>query len=429
MIQKYPYLQMVDDPKEDYENLSFWDNTTRVLKNELFNNKIKQEKELKLQYYLLYEIPDLSEYTWIEKLNLRGNKINKIDKNKFPPNLIDLDLSHNNLNRINKNDIPFKVKILNLSHNHINKFDGSEFPNIEVLDLSNNKLESLIAFPSKCRSIDISNNELENIPDFNEDLEIIDCSGNKLESLGKINKTLKMINLSENLFTELPYFHDNVEYLKCESCKLKRITQLPENLKILVLKNNVISEILCQFPKNLENIDLSDNMLVDVPEYPKNIQRIDISNNQILRLKNIPSSVVFLDCSNNYIINIPSELLTRKNLQIIYDNNLDNDNGINSNDELGFKLDTGEKFSTWMTEDSNNPKEITMNNYLLPPSPSHYNFPMNYDYQQQQQQYYHYLQTHMLQPYYNENYSSTHTNYKAKKDNPYYIINKKHIIV
>lgn len=157
-------------------------------------------------------------------LNFSGN-----DMTESPDNLLHAlrHLSTLYLNGCSLNEIPAFVqntrslKSLNLAHNNITKLTNlnifSNLTNIEILDLSLNKIDEIdektFKALTKLKKIVLNRNELTRLHDtlFQQmpQLVVIDLSHNKLENV-PVNALrtpkLKYLNLSDNRFT---YLQDN----------------------------------------------------------------------------------------------------------------------------------------------------------------------------------------------------------------------------
>jgi len=299
-------------------------------------------KELLLQCMHLTEIPDLSDCVWVEKLNLGNNKITKLDKKKLPPNIKILELYQNKLQTISGYDIPTSVEDLNLLFNDISEFDGSTFTNIKRLYISNNKTKKFI-FPPNCTNVDISNNDINDIGDFPDSLKKLDCSNNNLSKFGKINRAIVKIDFSCNNFDDFPDCSLLGKLIFIDGSKngISEIDNLPSGLDVLIMKDCKLTKINCVLPPSLTAVNLSDNLLTEMPDLPTNIDEIDLSDNRINDLKDIPDSVKILDVSNNCLTEIPDELKKRKDLKLDYKKNFIGDNSDGSDNEFDLFWSTG----------------------------------------------------------------------------------------
>lgn len=156
----------------------------------------------------------------IDEINLSWNLIPSLNKSLlYITNLRNANLSGNLLREFSMQEIYklMKLRHLNLSFNRIEKLTGrheivSEIPSMTLLYqllLGNNLLKSLdgaLAGLGNLRRLILSNNLLENIyaEDFErmEELEILDLSNNRLKSLDAFSKVReKCLQINENNFS------------------------------------------------------------------------------------------------------------------------------------------------------------------------------------------------------------------------------------
>ncbi len=162
-------------------------------------------------------VPDLSN-TVVTLLELSRNKIDKITS--LPDTVETVDISYCNLTRLpemknvrtlyafhNKIEcavLPDTIVDADLSHNYIRKFDSYP-PNIETLDLSNNRLSYIPdKYPHTLTQLDISDN---NIVDFNETYHDIDYFKYDMKDEiddyeDRLNYYVRDIELEEQLSTD-----------------------------------------------------------------------------------------------------------------------------------------------------------------------------------------------------------------------------------
>lgn len=290
------------------------------------NCKASKSEELLISNLGIDEQPDLSQFSWVERLDLSKNNLKKINKSLLPPNLKILCLNQNKITSISHLDIPESIEILFVSVNQIKHFDGVEFQNLKKLDISVNCLETF-TFPPNVEKVNISANTLEKIGEFPESLTKLLCHDNMLTDFSYINNKLICINIANNKFSELPPFPDTIEYIICEDNYISQLWYIPENVKVFNIKNNRLKNLYLEsicLPKCIEIIDFSDNMLSEMPSLPEGIKEVYFSGNRIEELVKIPLSVKILDVSDNCLSRIPEEL-KKRDMKFKYDNNLIHD--------------------------------------------------------------------------------------------------------
>ncbi len=110
--------------------------------------------------------------------------------------------------------IPEGTKVINCSNNKITRIDRLP-PNLEILDASNNLLESyaLPKLPSTLQQLIVSNNHrLEHLPPLPKSLRILYCDGCLLESLPIIPWEVSDIRVGNgNMF----FLNDDPEEIRC----------------------------------------------------------------------------------------------------------------------------------------------------------------------------------------------------------------------
>jgi len=277
--------------------------------------------ELTLRNLKLSEQPIMFSFVWVTCLDLGDNDLCTVDKSYFPPNLEKLCLHNNFVRQLNATDLPESIKTLYLSNNLMEEFDGSSLLNLNRLYLDNNRIK-YFKFPPNIKNLNIANNEIEELDDFPESMHIVDCSNNKLVILGQINSGLKKIDFSDNELFEFPNFLDDsiAIFIRGNRTKIRVIDYLPYGLTHLIMSYCGITTIKCHLPVGLRELDLSNNMLPEMPVLPYGIKHIDLSYNVIDKLGYIPESVKKLDVSNNRITEILNSLMLR-DFEFNYKNN------------------------------------------------------------------------------------------------------------
>ena len=159
-------------------------------------------KDLNLEGFSAYRVPDLNKLTNLENLNL--SKVGQIS---------DLE----NFKDLNK------LKSLNLSNNSMYNFRGIEnFKNLEVLKVENSNVKKLdlIGKLDSLKVLDLSNNK--RLKDFSQ-----------LKNL----TNLESINLSNTKITDLSILKDlaNLKEVNVSNCKISNVNGLRDSIKIIGL--------------------------------------------------------------------------------------------------------------------------------------------------------------------------------------------------
>ncbi|CAD8081571.1 unnamed protein product [Paramecium sonneborni] len=344
----FGHLQQKQDIKEEKGPANFVVpvQTTNKRKSNLLNNKafiaaIKkawQTGNLALVHYDLQDFPD--EIINIDTINLEGEEWWQ----KCP--LTKLDLTNNSIQEIPLYDTLQDLQVLRLGNNKISRFHfdlTQQFLNLKSLTLQNNqlvefscRLDSIVElnladnkltgidnlyFPN-LELLDISNNQFQQLPSYLPPLIKKICAiGNKIQTIKQLDliecKKLEDIQLSKNLITfiEEGSFHNLIQLkiLDLKENKLKYFTQELlginhecldsiqlsfnqlevyncyegiQNLSVLLLNNNKIKELHQEIInlKNLKTLDISNNDLGDLPSqlgFLTQLVRIQLEGNPL----------------------------------------------------------------------------------------------------------------------------------------------------
>lgn len=352
------------------ENLEILDLSYNRMNNKFMNYHLKNIRNLNLSRNNIQSIPpSIFLLKTLINLDISNNLLNSIPKEiKNVSNLEELNISNNPLTTIPHEFRNLeKLRVLNLSntkkvmiYNEYNTIlskkeirgpngtiynvedDLFYFPNLEVLDLSNNNLSRLNIFLNleklkKLKVLKLKGNKFLKIPEKILQLKNLcelEMSFNRIKSipmrlieLEKLNK-LNLGNNNITIFPEKINLSKNLESLIVDSnnitifpCFIEQIS----NLKYLDCSNNNLKDIGENIYKlaNLEVLNLSKNKLIVVPRELtklKNIKELNLSKNE---LKNLPEEISTminikeLDLSNNYFYEFPKDITRLYNLEKI----------------------------------------------------------------------------------------------------------------
>uniref|UniRef100_A0A0R3RQW2 Leucine-rich repeat-containing protein 15 n=1 Tax=Elaeophora elaphi TaxID=1147741 RepID=A0A0R3RQW2_9BILA len=215
---------------------------------------------------------------------------------KLADNLEYLTITENMLTNVTLLGYLPKLTSLNLNYNQLTDFSYNALKGAESLRhlrLEGNKICSL------------SSNSLLDIKNI---LELLDLSGNCLSNIPAQNLRncirLMYLDLSHNAIKEIANFElmnlPLLKELRINSNQINYIAPMAfmnvPLLEHLYLKDNLISSIeterLFQVFKNLEVLDLSENMLTKVPSFKElsNLRQIHLNHNKISKIETLAFS-------------------------------------------------------------------------------------------------------------------------------------------
>jgi hypothetical protein len=209
---------------------------------------------------------------YLIELNIYNSDIPHVDGFIFPKTLVKLTIKKSNV-----------ITITNLHDN------------IEELNLCGNMLTHIqkYSIPTFCKILKLQ---------CNKKLKIIDIKSNNINYL----------DISDTSITNFEYLCDTIKVLKSNKCSINIISTLPIELETWISFNSNIKNILCEFPKNLKNIDLYGNYLKQIPSLPSNIKKCDLENNKLIHIPEFPNDIEELKLMDN-------ENLNKDDLQKYYD--------------------------------------------------------------------------------------------------------------
>jgi Leucine-rich repeat (LRR) protein len=229
------------------------------------------------------------------------------------------DLKYKKYRDLNVKDIEFANKDVEaLFHNE--DLDTADYRLAECikekgisLDFKNLDLAVLPVIPDvlfkSLKHLFIGDNDLTEIPDLDKfvNLEVIDVSHNKLTKINKLPSALIELNCASNLITELDMTYlKNLERIDCSGNNIIEINEFTK-LKVLNCNNNKLNKITGM--QQLEVLKCSTNELTKINSFP-NLKYLDCRENKVQQVKTYPL-LRELICSNNTIreIGIYPELI------------------------------------------------------------------------------------------------------------------------
>lgn len=286
------------------------------LKSYIFNNCLKLSncnlKEIPVEALFKSKLESI---TTLDFSNNSLTNINCFYSLNSLNELIEINFSNNKINLIPETLANYyNLKIINFKNNNISSFlDGifnnnySILPNLEYLDLSMNKFNKIpliILSFKKLNCLLISNNFLSDLEVFtanvnysNYNLEILDLSNNKIiflnQKLYKIFPNLKALNLENN-----------------------EIKQIPTDLCLLNLnKLSVIGNPIKQLRSNI--LHGGTNLLIDYLKKMHNYTNEDIEFSENKQDINLPDNLTNeLDRMNNEILDLEQQLANSLNMPV-----------------------------------------------------------------------------------------------------------------
>ncbi|XP_066929100.1 malignant fibrous histiocytoma-amplified sequence 1 homolog [Clytia hemisphaerica] len=201
---------------------------------------------------IVYLPPSFSRLESIKELDLRGNPLKT-----FPEVILNLqELCTLNMADCQLEDVPrnitrlTKLKKLLLENNQIKLQNVVlDFPNLEQLYLTNNKISDISGIQMKSLlNLDVCENFIDQIPDVLTEkccsLKQLVMKGNSITKIPKSIKNLKALkwlDLSQNLLTKIPKDIGEVSTLQYLNLSWNDLTALPES----ITKLNKLKKFYC----------------------------------------------------------------------------------------------------------------------------------------------------------------------------------------
>ncbi|MEZ4955958.1 MAG: COR domain-containing protein [Saprospiraceae bacterium] len=260
------------------------------------------------------EVPELFELVWLEELVLGNYWYVWLEEKKYWES--NKSLIEGKQNQIR--DIPRGI---------------ANFPRLEKLVLSGNKISKLKNLPSCLTILNVGNNEISKIENLPSGLSIFEITGNKITKLENLPNGLKVLNLGGNQIRKLENIPPTINTLYIGGNKLTEIENLPKGLAtlyinnsitvkheqepVITVKNNNKVKKLENLPDNLTTLLVAGNQIEKLENLPVNLTTFDISHNRVEKLDDLPWNLFSLDISYNPIQNLsPALNILKKGIPI-----------------------------------------------------------------------------------------------------------------
>lgn len=213
----------------------------------------------------IQNIPDLSAFKNLKRLDLSRNEISKIEGLESLSRLEELNLDNNQIIKLENLSGLSELKSLSLSSNKITEIKNlAKLKNLESLQLSSNHIEKITGLDAlnRLRYLYLINNKIEQIENLENltELEELFLGENTISSITGLKscENLWKIYLNDNqidslLFDNLP---KSISFLNLASNSITEIVQPKiklKDLQILSLTGNPLHTI--RFIENLPNIN------------------------------------------------------------------------------------------------------------------------------------------------------------------------------
>ncbi|CAF3373605.1 unnamed protein product [Rotaria socialis] len=254
---------------------------------DLWGNPICHEVE-KYRLFIIYHLKSLRAFDGFAVEIQESGEAREVFGGKLTPDFIVEKLGHSNFSEIKQLELPqcairgvelniqfIALKCVNLEHNQLTNFSGLiHLPNLKILCLNYNRIESVLHRPAKPRVDNRGKPIMENVDNrvVLENLEVLHLAYNNITDLALLQLT-KIPSL-RSLFLQ------GNEISKIEGLEALR------NLRELVLDKNkirVITETSFFFQTNLVELHLEENRLRELSYFDRMIklEKLFLGSNKI----------------------------------------------------------------------------------------------------------------------------------------------------
>ena len=227
--------------------------------------QILNVSELDISNHNISNIKGLSNFTYLNTLNIADNTVSDISEIKYLENLKVLYLTNNKLNgNYSAIEKLYYLKTLGLAGNNISSLEGL---NKLIKNITDNYYEVQLS------SLVLSNNNISDISILEKlsTLENLDISGNNISDISKLknNTKMKTLNISNNNISDMSVvqkFSDTLNTLNASKNKIENISIIRTlSLTELNLASNSIEDIsVLNTQTMLKTLDVSSNKIKDI---------------------------------------------------------------------------------------------------------------------------------------------------------------------
>lgn len=251
----------------------------------------------------------------LKTLNLFKNKITELDCSQATE-LTSVDVGQNQLTEMPL--MPDSVVTISMDCNQISEINTA-FSKLSRLCATLNKISSIkpdLVFPV-LTTLDLSRNCLKSLPDlveFAPHLRQLDVSDNQISEVSAFPRTITEIYFQFNCLTEFPSNFSNLTCLQIADFsynKIVNVPSLPTSIQTLMLHGNQIETAANSQTPDLLRLYFMNNNLKQIPPYRGSyLNEYFLLSNHIttITLENFSKFIQRIDLTDNEIENIPSEL-------------------------------------------------------------------------------------------------------------------------
>lgn len=167
---------------------------------------------------------------------------------------------------------------------------------LRVLEIRFNQLLVLEHLPGSLRELQAGRNRLALVRALPGKLEVLGLSSNRLVDLPPLPATLRVLNISFNPVARWPTLPETLEELFMDECPMP--PALPSGLQKLSARDAALRSVPAdRLPAALRWLDLSANLLVELPPLPPALRYLDVAQNPLRRLQALPDALETLNLS------------------------------------------------------------------------------------------------------------------------------------